>query len=162
MLDKPEISNARGNQEIQTRDQKLRSVGLEALDLQGKRVLDVNSLRFKFLRRPRRINKFLDKSFDIIIATDGDIQGNPWNRNVIDLYVDALGLIKNSGEIRIHNPFQGYKLQETDPVDWTPEKELEYLLYNEGLDATVDVVTRENDQGEIDSYIILKKMPKGE
>lgn len=47
-----------------------------------------------------------ERSFDLIIGVAGSpFSGSPYRGDIVNLYKDALGKLREGGEIRVHNPF---------------------------------------------------------
>ena len=169
-MSEPEFSPSVPREEPLSPKKKLETIGLSAEKLRGIRILDINAGHGTFANekfgakitdinpeREEELDVLLelpDGEFDFVTATEGPLRGDPADQRVISFYKESLRLIKDDGEVRIRDPFQGVESPGSAPEGWASEEELEYLLYNEGLDVRAKRVTTK--QGA--AYLSLKKL----
>lgn len=155
-------------------ERKLRSIGLETSMLPGKSVLDIHGGLPTFGEKRAlcgakvvEINPepeaqfdslpFSDKEFDFVIVTEGDLRGNPWDEEVMDLYKEAIRVIKDNSEIRIYDPYPEFQPTKTSPKGWSLADELRYLLSQQEIDVTAEMVTSSEEPKVTRPYLVVKK-----
>lgn len=166
-MSESEFSSKFFKNDIVAATQKREHIGLTPEIISGMHILDIHAGKGTFdderfgaqitqlnLGRAEELDvllEFPDKEFDLVTSTDSEVFSQV---DALSFYTECLRVIKDGGEVRLIELRQGVHSPDSVPEGWTPEKELEYLLYLRG----VDVQARQRRTNSGSSYLSLKRL----
>lgn len=96
---------------------------------------------------------FKSPRFDFVVANEGVLRNDPNDPAMLDLFREAVRVCTEGGQIRVYDPFQGFDMEEGDPVQL-----LKYSLQDINGSVDVELVKPDNENKLARPYLIATKL----